>query len=130
MRRGGRRQAGQAALLVLLLQLVLPLLTVHQATAAPGLGGPFVICTSAGLVWIDPGASTPEGNAPDGERDRAHNCPICFSKQLAAATLLPVAPLLHPLPRHSAAALPPAGAAYPAARTAPPLPARGPPLAA
>jgi len=130
MRRGGQRWAGQAALLALLLQLALPFATVHQATAAPGPGGPFVICTSAGLVWIDPGAGTGDGEAPDGDPDRAHHCPICFSKQLAAATLLPIGPVLLPLPQHGTATSPPARAALPATATAPPLPPRGPPLAA
>ena len=123
MRRSGRRRVGQAALLALVLQLVLPFVTVHQATAAPGPGGPFVICTSAGLAWIDPAA---EGEAPDGAPDTARHCPVCFSKQLAVA-LLPVARLLQPLPLETAAIVPPAPAVHSAPGTAPPLPARGPP---
>jgi hypothetical protein len=130
MRRQVRRRAGQGALLALLLQLALPFLTVHQATAGPGLGGPFVICTSAGLVWIDPEVTSAEDDAPEGEPETAHHCPVCFSKQLATAALVPAAKPLPPLARPEAAAVAAARTLPPLAASAPPLPARGPPRAA
>jgi len=129
MRRGGQRRAGQGALLALLLHLVLPLLTTHQATAAPGPGGPFVICTSAGLVWIDPGAHASDSDPAEGEPEPTHHCPICFAKQLAAAALLPLSPPLQQLSRHHTTVVPAAPAVRSRAGSAPPLPPRGPPLA-
>lgn len=127
MRRGWRR-AGQGALLALLLQLALPLLTVHQATAQPGQDVPFVICTGAGLVWIDPAGAAAAGGPPDGDRDTAHHCPICLGKQLASAALLPTAPVLRLAERRAATAILDAPSASGAVASAPPLPPRGPPL--
>ncbi len=130
MRRQWRRRAGQGALLALLLQLVLPFLTVQQAIARPGLDAPFVICTSAGLVWVNADGSPADGGAPGGGQDdtAAHHCPICFAKQLAAAALVPAAPPL--LFAGPVAAVLAAGisAAPSVASSAPPLPARGPPF--
>lgn len=130
MRRQSRRRAGQGALLALLLPLVLPLLTVHQATAAPGPAGPFVICTAAGLVWIDPGADASDSEPAEGEPEPAHHCPVCFAKQLATAALLPATPLHHPLPLQQATSVPAVPVLQPNGGSAPPLPPRGPPLAA
>ena len=131
MRRQWRRRAGQGALFALLLQLVLPFLTIQQAIARPDLDAPFVICTNAGLVWINPDGSPAKGVAPGGDQDdtAAHHCPICFAKQFAAAALLPAtAPL--PAAEPIAGALAVAAAAAPRiASSAPPLPARGPPFA-
>ena len=131
MRRQLRRRAGQGALFALLLQLALPFLTVQQAIARPGgLDAPFVICTSAGLIWINADGTPAKGGAPgDGQDDTAtHHCPICFAKQFAAAALLPAVPpflLAEPI---AAARIPHALAAHGIARSAPPLPARGPPF--
>ena len=131
MRRQLLRRAGQGALLALLLQLVLPLLAVERATAAaPGPGGALVICTGKGPVWIDPAASTDDSDAPDGEPDPAHHCPICLGKQLAAAALLPVTPLHHPLRPQKATSVPSIPDLQPNGASAPPLPPRGPPPAA
>ena len=130
MRRQRWRWTGQGALFALLLQLALPFLTVHQATAGPGVDAPFVICTSAGLVWINPDGSLAEGGVPSGDQDdtAAHHCPICFAKQFAAAALLPAAPPF-PAVEPIAAALAVAEAAVlRIASSAPPLPARGPPF--
>jgi hypothetical protein len=128
MRRQWRRRAGQGALLALLLQLVLPFSTVHQATAEPGLGGAFVICTSAGLVWIDPDGRRASGAVPDGDPDTAHYCPVCSTKQLAAAAVLPVGLALGPAGAARAALAAPATTPL-IASSAPPLPPRGPPFA-
>ena len=131
MRRQWRRRAGQGALFALLLQLALPFLTVQQATAGPGLDAPFVICTSAGLLWINPDGTSAKGGAHgDGQgHTAAHHCPICFAKQFAAAALLPAAlPLLLAEPI-AAARITHASAAHGITRSAPPLPARGPPIA-
>lgn len=129
MRRQWRRRAGQGALLALLLQLVLPFLTVQQAIARPGLDAPFVICTSAGLVWIDADGKSAESGAPGGGQDdtAAHHCPVCFAKQLSAALVPAALPLLFAEP---VAAVLAAGisAAPSLASSAPPLPARGPPV--
>ena len=131
MRRQLPRRAGQGALLALLLQLVLPLLALEQvSSAAPGPGGPFVICTGKGPVWIDPAASADDSDAPDGEPDPTHHCPICLGKQLAAAALLPGTPLHHPRPRQKTTSVPSIADLQPNAGRAPPLPPRGPPLAA
>jgi|GEM_PF-1958697 len=128
MRQRAARWAGQGAVLALLLQLALPLLTLHQATAAPGPGGAFVICTGAGLVWIMPDGAPASGD--DGENDAGHHCPVCFSKHLLATALSPTAGPLPPPRRHFAGTALPAEHATPAPKSAPPLPARGPPLAA
>lgn len=123
MRRLWRQRAARGAVLALLLHLALPWLTLHQPMAAPGPAGPFVICTGAGLVWIDAEDDAPEGS------ETAYNCPICFAKQLAVA-LPPRAPTLHDVPTVQACATRPDGAAPPpVAASAPPLPARGPPPA-
>jgi hypothetical protein len=130
MRRQWRRRAGQTALLALLLQLVLPLLTVHQARAEPGPALPFVICTGGGLVWIDPeGRQPPDGGGPDDGEPTQH-CPICFSKQLSAA-LPPTAAAPSESRQHATSGVGPQHSAPPlAAASAPPLPPRGPPFAA
>jgi hypothetical protein len=128
MGRKCRRRAGQGAILALLLQLVLPFATLHQAAALPGAHAPFVICTSVGLVRIEPDGTPARGGA--GELDPGHHCPVCFAKQLAAAAMLPMAPLLQPGPREAPRIVATARAAPPSAAALPPLPARGPPLAA
>lgn len=124
-----RRRAGQGALFALLLQFALPFLTIQQATARPGLDAPFVICTSAGLLWINADGTPAKGGAPGGDQDdtAAHHCPICFAEQFAAAALLPAAPPLL-LAEPIAAVLVCAAAAPRIASSAPPLPARGPPF--
>jgi hypothetical protein len=126
MGRKWRRRAGQGAILALLLQLVLPFATLHQAAALPGADAPFVICTSAGLVWIEPDGTPARGG--EGEPDPGHHCPVCFAKQLAAAAMLPMAPLLQPGPRDALRMVATARAALPSAAALPPLPARGPPF--
>lgn len=128
MRRRTSRRAGQGAVLALLLQLVLPFLTVHEATAAPGPGGAFIICTGAGLVWINPDGTPASGDERD--RDAGHHCPVCFAKQLVATALLPSALPLPPISRDLAGTTLPAERTTPAPASAPPLPARGPPLLA
>jgi hypothetical protein len=128
MGRKWRRRAGHGAILALLLQLVLPLSTLHRAATLPGADGPFVICTSVGLVWIEPDGTPARGG--EGAPDPGHHCPVCFTKQLAAAAMLPVAPLLQREPRDALRIVATARAALPPAAALPPLPARGPPLAA
>jgi hypothetical protein len=126
MRRKWRRRAGQGAILALLLQLVLPFATLHQAAALPGADAPFVICTSVGLVWIEPAATPARGD--EGEPDPGHHCPVCLAKQLAATAMMPVGPMLQAGPRDALRMAAGARSALPPAAALPPLPARGPPL--
>ena len=125
MRGQWRRRAGLGALAALLLQLALPFVAAPQAAARTGLDGPFVICTGAGLVWIDPAGD----GTPAGDHQSIGSCVICLTQHLAVA--LP-GPAEMAEPGSFAAGLP-ARPAVPAALTAtsaPPLPARGPPLLA
>jgi hypothetical protein len=130
MRRQWRQLAGQGALFALLLQLALPFLTVQQAIARPGFDAPFVICTSAGLLWINPDGTPAKGATRGGDQDdtAAHHCPICFAKQLAASALLPVVPPLLLAEPIGAVVATGSAAASRIASSAPPLPARGPPF--
>jgi hypothetical protein len=117
-----RRSVARAALLALLLQLVVPLLGLGQLSAK-GIGdAPFVICTGAGLVWIDP-----EGTPVEEHEETHPSCPVCALGKFAASAVLPMAPALT-LPAALVTRLAPPGRAVSLAlRTAPPLPARGPP---
>lgn len=112
----------RAALLAMLLQLALPFLGLGQL-AARGIGdAPFVICTGAGLVWVNPdGTPVKDEQAPD------QSCPICTSGKLAALAVLPLAPALT-LPAPPTMRLATAGLGVSLAPQAtPPLPPRGPP---
>jgi hypothetical protein len=113
----------RAALLAMLLQLALPFLGLGQL-AARGIGdAPFVICTGAGLVWVNP-----DGTPVEDHEETHPSCPVCALGKLAASAVLPMAPVLT-LPAALAMRLVPPGRDVSLAlRTAPPLPARGPPL--
>jgi hypothetical protein len=126
MGRKWRRRAGQGAILALLLQLVLPLSTLHRAATLPGADAPFVICTSAGLVWIEADGTPARGG--EGEPDAGHYCPVCLAQHLAGAAMLPAAPLLQPGPKDALRMVAVAHSALPPAAALPPLPARGPPF--
>lgn len=129
MRDASRRRAGRVALLALLLQLLLPLLTVQQVVARTGeAAAGFFICTGAGLVWIIPDG--PPASNGDSDPDAGFHCPVCLGNQLAVAALLPSGPWLHPGPWSNARALLPERRTMPRSASAPPLPARGPPLLA
>lgn len=123
MRGHWRRRAGLGALAALLVQLALPFAAVPQAAARTGLDGPLVICTGAGLVWIDPQGD----QTPASDQESRGSCVICLTKHLAVPLPVP-AEMAEP---GSFAAGPPARPAVLAPITptsAPPLPARGPPL--
>lgn len=115
------RSIAQAALLAVLLQLVVPFLGLGQL-AARGVGeAPFVICTGAGLVWVN------SDGTPVEDHEKTHpSCPVCALGKLAASAVLPMAPVLT-LPA-ATLLVPPVHDVSLALRTAPPLPARGPPL--
>ncbi len=115
----------RAALLAMLLQLVVPFLGLGQL-AARGIGdAPFVICTGAGLVWVNP-----DGTPVEDQKETDQICPICAPSKLVATVDLPImAALMLPAPQSMRPA--PAERDEPLAlQTAPPLPARGPPPAA
>jgi len=120
-RRQGRAWSARLALLTLLLQLALPFISLQPlaAAAAAGADAPFVICTGAGLVWINP-----DGTPPQSDADPVRHCPLCIVKQSAA--LLPALATLR-LPVPAEATLPAALTPVAAEVTTPPLPARGPP---
>lgn len=119
------RCIARAALLAVLLQLVLPFLGFGQL-AARGIGdAPFVICTGAGLVWVNP-----DGTPVEDQKETDQSCPICAPSKLAATFILPTMPALT-LPAPPTVRPAPAERDVPLApQTAPPLPARGPPPAA
>jgi hypothetical protein len=123
MRGHWRRRAGLGALAALLLQLALPFVTVPQAAARMGPDAPFVICTGAGLVWIDPRGD----ETPASDHDGAVSCLVCLTKHLAAALPAPSA-LAEPVSLAPGLQVQPAVPAPLAATSAPPLPPRGPPL--
>ena len=128
MRRRWQAWAGQGALIALLLQLALPFLSVQTAIASPAGGAPFVICTGSGLVWITPEGAPAEGEPPEDDRHIDHYCPICSTKQLGSAALLPTAASILPAAPYVRIARQPTVLPPPLVRSAPPLPARGPPV--
>ena len=119
------RCIARAALLAVLLQLVVAFVGLGQL-AAKGFGdAPFVICTGAGLVWVNP-----DGTPVKDQKETDQICPICAPSKLVATVDLPImAALMLPAPQSIRPA--PAERDEPLAlQTAPPLPARGPPPAA
>lgn len=122
MREHWRRRARLGALAALLLQLALPFVAVPQAAARTALDGPFVICTGAGLVWIDPQGD----ETPASDQERSGSCVICLTKHLAAS--LPLATgMAEPGSFVADLSVRPAVLAPITPTSAPPLPARGPP---
>jgi hypothetical protein len=110
-------------MLAVLLQLALPFLGLGQL-AARGIGeAPFVICTGAGLVWVNP-----DGTPVEDHEETHPSCPVCALGKLAASAVLPMAPVLTLQAALATRLVPPACDVSLALRTAPPLPARGPPL--
>jgi hypothetical protein len=122
MRWHWRRRAGLGALAALLLQLGLPFVAVAQAAARTGLDGPFVICTGAGLVWIDPR----DDETPASDHESVGSCIICLTQHLAVPLLVP-AEMAEPGSLAGGLPTRPAVLGSVTATSAPPLPARGPP---
>ncbi len=119
--RRARSYIARAALLAMLLQLALPFLGLGQLVARGVGDAPFVICTGAGLVWVNP-----DGTPVEDERTPEQSCPICTSGKLAALAVLPLAPALT-LPAPPAMRLATAGLDVALTPQAAPPPPRGPP---